>query len=97
MFKLAGCWHGKGVYFATTSQYSNKFTEKNQKGEMKMFLVEVVTGEYTQGQPEMIDVPPKGGKSSDLYDCLVNDVNNPTQFIVFKDASAYPLYLITYS
>ena len=63
-----------------------------------MFLAEVVTGEFVQGNQKMIDPPRRqGGSSADLYESVVNNVQSPTISVVFKDASVYPLYLLTYT
>ena len=61
-----------------------------------MFLADVITGEYTQGHPTM-RVPPRISDTTDNYDSVVDDVNDPSMYVVFKDASAYPLYILTYA
>ena len=89
--------YGNGVYFALNSNYSHNYAKPNQNGERRMFLVDVITGEYAQGAQGMIDAPPRPGVSSaDLYDSVVNVLQSPEIFVVFKDASAYPLYILTY-
>ena len=61
-----------------------------------MFLAEVITGKFAQGQAGMRFPPPIPG-STDLHDSVVNSMQNPTMYIVFKDASVYPLYILTYT
>ena len=62
-----------------------------------MFLADVITGEYAQGNQSLVDAPQRpGGSTADLYDSVVDNVKAPTIFVVFKDASVYPLYLLTY-
>ena len=61
-----------------------------------MFLAEVITGQFAQGQRGM-RVPPAIPKSTDLYDSVVDNTGAPTMYIVFKDASVYPLYILTYT
>ena len=42
-------------------------------------------------------VPPNKPNTQDRkYDSVVDDVENPTIFVVFKDTSSYPHYLVTY-
>ena len=62
-----------------------------------MYLVRVLTGEYTQGANEMIVPPPKDPSDANvLYDSVVDNTANPTIVVVFFDAEAYPEFLITY-
>ena len=62
-----------------------------------MYLVRVLTGEYTQGANAMIVAPPKDPSDATvLYDSVVDNTANPTIFVVFYDADAYPEFLITY-
>uniref|UniRef100_H2Z0W5 Poly [ADP-ribose] polymerase n=1 Tax=Ciona savignyi TaxID=51511 RepID=H2Z0W5_CIOSA len=90
--------YGKGVYFAVQSSYSHGFTSPGRNGYRTMFLAKVITGEYCQGDSSMITAPTKpGGFKNELYDSVVNDMGNPEMFVVFKDASVYPDYVLTYS
>ena len=61
-----------------------------------MFLNRVLTGQYTVGNPSYITPPPKSPRSHDLYDSVVDDINNPSIFVIFADAQVYPDYLITF-
>ncbi|KAJ8342153.1 hypothetical protein SKAU_G00320810 [Synaphobranchus kaupii] len=72
--------HGKGTYFAVDPKYST-----------------VLVGEFTKGDDKMVAPPQRNpGKSADLYDSVVDDTANPTMFIIFHDAQAYPEYLIKF-
>lgn len=88
--------YGKGVYFALTSKFSLDYTERN--GKKCMFLAKVLTGDFCIGNKSLIEPPSKPGTSSAyrLYDSVVNNVDQPSIFVVFNDDSAYPLYLITF-
>lgn len=62
-----------------------------------MFLADVITGDYCQGHSSYVAPPVKpGGMKNDLYDSVVDNMASPRIFVIFKDASAYPTYLITY-
>ena len=64
-----------------------------------MYLTRVLTGEYTVGNSSMVVPPPKNAQINQhvLFDSTVNNVANPTIFVVYTDAQNYPAYLITYS
>jgi len=59
-----------------------------------MFLAEVITGKYCVGNSGMAAIPMQA--NGDPYDSLVNNASNPSMFIVFRDASVYPSYILTY-
>ena len=55
----------------------------------------MVVGEFCAGKQEMVLAPYKGS-TTDQYDSVVDDVNNPTKFVVFEDTMAYPEYVIKF-
>ena len=61
-----------------------------------MFLAEVITGQYTQGKEGMKTAPCLPDSSDTKYDSVVDDMEYPTMYVVFKDAAVYPLYLLKY-
>ena len=62
-----------------------------------MYVVRVLTGEYTTGNSGMFVPPPKDPKDPTvLFDSVVDATGNPQIYVVFYDADAYPEYLITY-
>ncbi|XP_078489599.1 protein mono-ADP-ribosyltransferase PARP12-like [Ciona intestinalis] len=97
-----GTMLGNGVYFSTTSRDSDKYARQTpltgRDGKTKiMFVASVLTGEYAQGSSAFKEPPIKQGTSPRrTYDSVVDNVESPTMFAVFKDASAYPSYLISY-
>nr|XP_009859537.1 uncharacterized protein LOC100185617 isoform X2 [Ciona intestinalis] len=95
-----GTMLGNGVYFSTTSSYSDRYAKQTPLTGRKsltkiMFVASVLTGEYTKGNRDLKEPPNKPG-TSHTYDSVVDNVANPTMFAVFKDASVYPSYLISY-
>lgn len=90
---------GEGVYFALSANYSvhDTYSRPDSKGHKRMYLCKVLTGEYTVGQNGMRVPPAKKGKQSHiLYDSVVDNVGNPSMFIIFNDTQGYPDYLITF-
>ena len=89
---------GKGTYFAVNSSYSaNKtYSPLDSKGQQHIIQARVATGDFHIGNQSMVAPPPKHGQS-DLYDSLVDNVNNPTIFVIFRDDQAYPEYVISFS
>ncbi|XP_046896608.1 protein mono-ADP-ribosyltransferase PARP14-like isoform X2 [Hypomesus transpacificus] len=90
---------GKGTYFAVNASRSANptYSRPDQDGNQLMFVARVLTGQYTQGKANMIIPPPRSPQlPNDRYDSLVDDIQNPTMFIVFHDDQAYPEYLITF-
>ena len=63
----------------------------------KMYVVKVLVGEYTKGAREMIQPPKKNDLNNPtlLFDSVVNNVENPSIFVLFQDHQYYPEYLIT--
>lgn len=63
-----------------------------------MFLADVITGDFCQGNSSLVVAPIKpGGSKTDIYDSVVDNMSNPTMYVVFKDASVYPSYILKYT
>jgi len=95
--KNATAW-GKGVYFARDFLYSAHvtFSVPTKSGTKYVFQCRVLTGHYALGNPNLIEPPVRVKSTLQLYDSVVNDVAEPTIFVVFQDGTAYPEYLITF-
>ena len=91
-----GTSYGRGVYFATNAQYSQGYVKPDSNNRRRMFLAEVITGEFCQGNSS-ITVLPMLPDTDAQYDSAVNNVNSPSMYVVFKDASVYPSYIVTYT
>ena len=81
-----GVSYGVGVYFSAQALYSNRYAVANTKGEKRMFLVRVLIGRTTLGNPSM-KVPPAGHDST---------TDGKHIYVTYHDAQAYSEYLITY-
>ncbi len=89
--------YGIGTYFAVNASYSaqNTYAVPAADGTQLMFVARVLTGYHTQGQADMKTPPVR--VAPDLYDSVVDNVQNPSMFVVFHDCQAYPDYLITFN
>ena len=85
---------GKGAYFSTTSSYSDGFAEEDGDGYRWMFLAEVITGQYDKGHKGLATAPYLNSDAQ--YHSVVDNIDFPTMYVVFKDAAVYPLYILTY-
>ncbi|PVD35528.1 hypothetical protein C0Q70_02491 [Pomacea canaliculata] len=94
-----GAIHGKGAYFSTTAKFSHSYTRVHTPvtGDPLrfMFLGRILVGQYTLGHPSYTK-PPERDRLK-LYDSCVNDLSNPSIFVIFDLAQSYPEYLIQYT
>ncbi|XP_043953299.1 protein mono-ADP-ribosyltransferase PARP14-like isoform X1 [Gambusia affinis] len=89
--------YGQGTYFAVNAGYSVSYAHPAADGTQTMFVARVLTGLFTQGRSDMRIPPPRNSQQPhDRYDSLVDNINNPSMFVVFHDNQAYPDYLITF-
>ncbi|XP_057203959.1 protein mono-ADP-ribosyltransferase PARP12 [Triplophysa rosa] len=61
-----GTLYGKGSYFARDASYSDKYV-KSRTNKKKMFLAQVLVGEFTRGQSSLVRPPVKNSNLS-FYD-----------------------------
>ena len=76
----------------------DKYSTPNANGHKYMYLAGVLTGEYTLGKQNMI-IPPAKDPTKDpnlVFESVVENISNPSIFVVFTDAQAYPEYLIIF-
>ncbi|XP_046557780.1 protein mono-ADP-ribosyltransferase PARP12-like isoform X2 [Haliotis rubra] len=92
-----GAIHGAGSYFAREAKYSDSYAEQSA-GVKRMFVAQVLVGEFTQGSRDLRRPPPKSPDNRhDLFDSCVDDVNDPKIFVIFTLDQVYPQYIITYN
>ncbi|XP_030909303.1 protein mono-ADP-ribosyltransferase PARP14 isoform X1 [Melopsittacus undulatus] len=90
---------GNGTYFAVDACYSaqDTYSRPDKNGRKYMYLARVLTGQYCVGSKGLIKPPARNtADSSDMYDSVVDNVKDPTMFVIFSDIQAYPEYLITF-
>uniref|UniRef100_A0A2K6GJP4 Poly [ADP-ribose] polymerase n=1 Tax=Propithecus coquereli TaxID=379532 RepID=A0A2K6GJP4_PROCO len=91
--------YGKGTYFAVDASYSanNTYSKPDDQGRKHMYVVQVLTGDYTKGSVGLVTPPPRDpANPTDLFDSVTDNTQHPTLFVVFSDNQAYPEYLITF-
>jgi poly [ADP-ribose] polymerase 7/11/12/13 len=61
-------------------------------------IPQVIVGDFTKGNENLVRPPAKDPKKphSNLYDSCVNDIRNPSIFVVFDASQCYPEYLLEY-
>ncbi|KAL0962926.1 hypothetical protein UPYG_G00347220 [Umbra pygmaea] len=89
-----GTVYGQGSYFARDAKYSHSFTSQSEQ--RTMFACRVIVGDYTRGNSELRLPPSKGAGNSSLYDSCVDNVLNPSIYVVFEKNQVYPEFLIKY-
>ncbi len=103
---LAGCavgaiW-GNGTYFARDAKYSHDYTEAKidvltAQSQRKMLLNRVIVGELHKGAQGISKFPMAKGEKYRQCNSLVNDVKDPSIFVIQHSNQAYPSYVITYT
>ena len=63
-----------------------------------MFMARVLVGNFCTGEPKLKRPPPlnPARPEGELYDSCVNNVSNPSIYVVFDGDQCYPELLIKY-
>ncbi|XP_053406900.1 protein mono-ADP-ribosyltransferase PARP14-like isoform X2 [Mercenaria mercenaria] len=91
--------YGEGVYFAGDASHSIRrwLSSAGSCRKGYIFLAKVLSGKMCQGKKGMRYLSENDtAKSTLMYDCAVDDEQNPREFILFNDTQAYPVYIITF-
>ncbi|XP_028403481.1 protein mono-ADP-ribosyltransferase PARP15-like [Dendronephthya gigantea] len=90
--------YGNGVYFARDSSYSVNYCKSEVGRNLKLYVVKVLIGEYTLGREGMKAPPLRGDRKNPglQFDSLVNNMTDPSIFVIFQDHQCYPEYLISF-
>ncbi|XP_026182494.2 protein mono-ADP-ribosyltransferase PARP12 [Mastacembelus armatus] len=89
-----GTAFGKGSYFARDAKYSHNYA--GDSNVRSMFVSRVLVGDYTKGSSGYLRPPSKDGGDVNFYDSCVDDVSNPSIFVVFEKHQIFPEYLLQY-
>ena len=87
--------YGKGVYFARDASYSTypRYSEPDKNGVQHMFAARAAVGEYCRGRMDQLTPDVRDARSHLLYDSTVDNPRDPSIFVTYHDAQAYPEYL----
>ncbi|NXL63137.1 PAR12 polymerase, partial [Chordeiles acutipennis] len=91
-----GTNYGKGSYFARDASYSHKYCS-SRTGLYSMFVARVLVGNFVQGNPKYLRPPPRPSNSNRLFDSCVDDLKDPSIFVIFEKHQIYPAYILEYS
>ena len=91
--------YGRGVYFARDASYSSHriYSEPDRQGVQRMFLCRVAVGDWCKGTHGQLTPNPKPHNNLELFDTTVDNERNPSVFVVYHDAQAYPDYLVSFN
>ncbi|XP_063073641.1 protein mono-ADP-ribosyltransferase PARP12-like isoform X2 [Engraulis encrasicolus] len=96
-----GTVYGEGCYFARDASYSHNYTKEvldhDSRHQRCMFVCRVLIGSYTRGHSHYRLPPSVDGEGLLMYDSCVNDVRDPSIFVVFDKQQVYPEFLLTYA
>ena len=94
LFLMKNLYVFAGSYFARDAKYSHSYTSGS--GTRTMFVCRVLVGCYTKGNSGYLRPPPKAGEDAVFYDSCVDDVRDPSIFVVFEKHQVYPEYILKY-
>lgn len=82
----------QGVYFARDATYSASptYAAPDTHGVQRMFACRVAVGEYCAGVKDAIIPKERNNQTHELYDSTVDKTRDPSIYITYHDAQAYP-------
>ncbi|XP_028602880.2 protein mono-ADP-ribosyltransferase PARP12-like isoform X1 [Podarcis muralis] len=90
-----GTLYGKGSYFARDASYSHAYCQSDTHIR-SMFVAKVLVGDYVQGNPAYLRPPSRSNQSNNFYDSCVDNVLDPSIFVIFEKYQIYPAYIFEY-
>jgi Poly(ADP-ribose) polymerase catalytic domain len=86
------------VYFARDAWYSGQpiYSVPDSSGVQCMFLSRVLVGDWCLGTKRHLTPDPKPHNNLELFDSTVDNIRNPSIFVIYHDAQAYPEYLVSF-
>ncbi|XP_018424919.1 PREDICTED: poly [ADP-ribose] polymerase 12-like [Nanorana parkeri] len=92
---MNGDLYGQGSYYARDASYSHNYSPPTSKGRRTMFVARVLVGDFVVGDSKM-QRPPQKSNDTKSYDSCVNNIRNPSVFVVFEKNQIYPEYILEY-
>jgi len=88
--------YGKGVYFASAASYSqsDSYSKPDAKQHKYLLFCRVLTGDFAAGSSSMVAPPER--KDGLQYHSVVDSMQKPSIFVIFKDHQAFPEYLVEF-
>jgi Poly(ADP-ribose) polymerase catalytic domain len=86
--------YGRGVYFARDASYSIPYSRPDASGVQYMFMCRVAVGDWPEGMSGF--KTPKSKPDCELFDSTVDNIRDPSIFVIYQDAQAYPEYLVAF-
>ena len=86
------------MYFARDASYSMSYASTSGVGAHRvMYLARALVGKYCKGKQNMRKPPPITPEQPGiLFDSMVDNMLDPSIFVVYYDIQSYPEYLITF-
>ena len=87
---------GKGTYFAKDAAYAlqRKYAKPDANGVQHMLLARVLLGSPCIGREGMAR-PSRKANETVLQDSMVDNVTNPSIYVTYSDAQAYPEFMVS--
>ena len=91
--------YGKGVYFARDASFSTYplYCKPDAEGVQTCFLVRAAVGEWCKAKRDDITPGVRNVAKNILYDSTVDNLQNPSIFVLYHDAQTYPEYIVRFS
>ena len=92
-------FYGKGVYFARDASYSSYplYSPADGRGLQTIFAVRVGVGAWSKGVKDALTPDVRDARRNLLYDTTVDNMADPSIFVTYHDAQAYPEYRIRFN
>ncbi|XP_042325320.1 protein mono-ADP-ribosyltransferase PARP12-like [Sceloporus undulatus] len=91
-----GIVFGRGSYFARDARYSHSYCQRDTKTKV-MFVAQVLVGDFIVGCASYSRPPAKSTNKLHYYDSCVDNMTDPSIFVIFEKHQIYPAYTIDYS
>lgn len=96
-FHTASVIYGNGVHFfrdAARAISVSSPPDPNLSGFKYVYFARVLVGDFTFGGSGTVAPPSKRSNPHAFYDSVVDNVTNPSVFVIFNSLQTYPEYLI---
>ncbi|GAB5364075.1 hypothetical protein AAMO2058_000938300 [Amorphochlora amoebiformis] len=90
-------FYGCGIYFAPNAGTSCSYARAGSDGLRRMLLCRVLVGQYHKGYQGLKQPKAKPGSKYKPHECTVDNVYNPSEYVIYQDDQAYPEFLLTFT